>query len=463
MNMFDNMKFKDEFLEDLKEILRKKTVKSKSSINAPFGQDVAEGLNCILDISKRYGFKAVNLNNYIGYAEYGDGEEEEYVGALGHIDVVPEGSGWSQDPFDPIIKDDRIYARGSLDDKGPIMCALYALKLLKESNIKLSKKVRIIFGTNEESGTEDIKYYLQNEKPPVLCFTPDAYFPIVTSEKGILTFELVKSFKEDIRDFTIEYIKGGKKSNIVPDYCEMKIVFKNNEVIEKQFNNEDLKKKYKVSTEIKDKNVVIKASGKSSHGSTPELGNNAIRNLLMYLYDVLKCENSFIDFLKAFSNIIGYDCIGEKLGIDYFDEESGKLTVNLGIISGNNDEITMRFNVRYPVTADFENIISSIKEKAEVNNLDFEMGNHNPPLHFDKNHRLIVLLKKAYEISTGKTAELLSTSGGTYAKLMPNTVAFGPIFDKKYDLAHQKDEFIELSLLEKCIKIYARAIYELAK
>ncbi|GAA0182193.1 dipeptidase PepV [Clostridium sediminicola] len=461
MTFLEHMKFEEEFLEDLKELLKKKTIKSNSDDNAPFGHDIVDGLNCALEISRKYGFNTVNLDNYIGFAEYGEGED--YVSVLGHIDVVPEGSNWTEDPFNPIIKDGKIYARGSLDDKGPILCALYALKLIKESNIKLSKKVRIIFGTNEESGTEDIEYYLKNEKPPKLCFTPDAYFPIVTSEKGILTFEIVKKFEKELSRYTIQYIKGGKKSNIVPDYCEAKLVYDSNEKLYKEFTDDILKERYKIATHIVKNAIVIKSYGTSSHGSTPELGNNAISNMLIYLKEVLSLEDEFIDFLKAFSNIIGFDYTGEKLGINFYDEESGKLTLNLGIINGDNNEIRMRCNIRYPVMKDHKEILSNIKVKLKENNLIFQMGNHNPPLHFSKDHELVIALKKAYEESTGEVAKLLATGGGTYAKLMPNTVAFGPIFDEKYNLAHQADEFIEVSLLKKCIEIYARAIYELAK
>ncbi|SFC93863.1 dipeptidase PepV [Clostridium uliginosum] len=455
------MNFEDEFLEDLKELLRKRTVKEKEHDNAPFGYGILDGLKCALEISNKYGFNTVNLDNFIGYAEYGEGDD--YVGVLGHIDVVPQGNNWDQDPFNPIIKDGKIYARGSLDDKGPILCALYALKLIKDSNIKLSKKVRVIFGTNEESGTADIDHYLKKEKPPILCFTPDAYFPIVTSEKGILTFELIKKFQRSLNGYKIEYIRGGKKSNVVPDYCECKLIYDVDRNVVDDFKDTNLKNRYKIITNVEKNVVVIRSSGKSSHGSTPERGNNAISNMLIYLNKTLRYEDEFSIFLNEFSNIIGFDYTGEKLNINFSDEESGKLTLNLGIINGDTSEIRMRFNVRYPVKANYEKIISNIKERIQDKKFIFEMGNHNPPLHFKKDHKLVLALKKAYEESTGDVAELLSTGGGTYAKLMPNTVAFGPIFDEKHNLCHQANENIELSLLKKCIEIYARAIYELAK
>lgn len=450
-----------EFITDLKSILSVKTVKGASDKENPFGTDITEGLNCILDIANSYGFNTVNLDNYIGYAEYGEGNE--YVGVLGHIDVVPEGNGWNTNPFEPVIKDGKIFARGSIDDKGPIMAALYGLKRLKESNVNLSKKVRIIFGTNEESGTEDIDYYLKREKPPVYCFTPDGYFPIVTAEKGIFTFELVRKLNFNCGDYQIEYIKAGERSNVVPNHCQCKILHNNNNELIEALNNEELKRNYKITLEYDKNNIMLVSRGVASHGSTPELGENAISNMLLYLNKVLKSKNDFTDFLNDFANLIGHDYDGKKLGINFSDAESGKLTLNLGIIQGENQEIRMRFNIRYPVTISSDNIVKNINSSIKDTKFEFCMGNHNPPLYFPKDHKLIISLSKAYKEVTGEEVKLLSTGGGTYAKLMPNTVAFGPIFDEKDNVAHQANEYIEISLLEKCIEIYARAIYELAK
>lgn len=461
MEFIKDIEINDNFLQDLKTVLSEKTVKDVADEFNPFGKGVAKGLNCVLDIAKSYGFNTVNLDNYAGYAEFGQGDE--YVGVLGHIDVVPEGNGWNTNPFEPIIKDGKLYARGAIDDKGPIMAALYAAKQLKDSNVKLSKKVRIIFGTNEESGTEDIDYYLKKEKAPKYCFTPDAYFPIVTSEKGIFTFELVQKLENNLCGYKIDYIRGGKKSNIVPDYCECKIIHDGNSKLLQAFKDEGLKEKYRIDSEFHENHIIIISRGKASHGSTPEAGENAIANMILYLNEILDFQDSFTMFLKDFSQLIGKDYSGSKLGINFWDEESGNLTLNLGIINGNSSEIRMRFNIRYPVTVSSDSIVNNINEKIKDTNLTFHMGNHNPPLHFPKDHKMIKALKKSYEDIVGEEAELLSTGGGTYAKLMPNTVAFGALFKGSEDLAHKANEFIEISLLEKCIKIYAKAIYELAK
>ncbi|MGG7143975.1 dipeptidase PepV [Clostridium nigeriense] len=461
MNLFDNISLQDEFFQDLFKILKINTIKDEKKDAAPFGSGIKLGLECILDICKSYGFETTNLENYIGYAEYKNEDSDEYVGVLGHIDVVPVGDGWDTNPFEPVVKDGKLYARGALDDKGPLFASLYALKLLKDSGIKLSKNVRVIFGTNEESGTEDIDYYLEREKPPTLCFTPDAYFPIVTSEKGILTFEFIHKVS-DSEGYKLEYIKGGKKSNIVPDMCEVKLSFKDKEFLN-NFNNIDLNKEYKIENLVNENSIIIKVFGKSAHASTPEEGDNAACKMMEYLYKTLDFEDNFTTFLKDFNNLVGRAYNGEGLGINFEDEESGKLTMNLGIINGNSEEIRMRFNIRYPVTIDFKEIVKKVEEKVKLSTIDFVMGNHNYPLHFPKDHKLIQSLKIAYEGAFNEKARLLASGGGTYAKLMPNTVAFGPINEGEPDLAHQKNEYIELDQLKKCVETYARAIYELAK
>ena len=460
MDFLKDVDISGEFLDDLKLILEKKTLKGEADSENPFGKDISEGLKCALEIAERYGFATKNLDNYVGYAEYGCGEE--YIGVLGHLDVVPVGEGWNSDPFNPVVKDGKIFGRGTSDDKGPIFAALYALKLIKENEVKLSKKVRIIFGTNEETGTEDMDYYLKKEKPPVAGFTPDAEFPIVTSEKGILTFQLHRSFNKTQREYNVEYIKGGKRSNIVPDYCTSKITYTNKEFLE-YFKDDSLKEKYKI--EIKDDNnsLIITALGIAAHGSTPQSGDNAISNLLLYLNEVMTFEDDFTNFLRDFNSVVAKDYNGGKLGIDFQDEESGKLTLNLGIIDGDEKEVSMRFNVRYPVTIKLDDILDSIDDRLSKTEFEFKMGNHNAPLHFPKDHDLVKSLQKAYEESTGEEAKLLAMGGGTYAKLMPNIVAFGPLFEDDENLAHEVNEYIKLDTLKKCVEIYGRAIYGLAK
>ena len=214
---------KDELIQSVQNIIRIKSVEDEPKEGMPFGEGVSKSLECALEISKKLGFKVVNLDGHVGYAEYGDGEE--YVAALGHLDVVPEGDDWIYPAYGAEIHDGKIYGRGTTDDKGPIMASLYGLKVIKELGLPLSKKIRIIFGTNEETGSKDIEYYLEHEKAPVAGFTPDAEFPIINGEKGITIFDIVKTFGEKTTDgdVLVESIKGGIASNVVASLCETKL------------------------------------------------------------------------------------------------------------------------------------------------------------------------------------------------------------------------------------------------
>ncbi|MEG0480630.1 MAG: Sapep family Mn(2+)-dependent dipeptidase, partial [Clostridium sp.] len=220
----------NDLVESTRQIIRIQSVESSPKENMPFGENVQEALDYALNLSRNMGFKVVNLDNYVGYAEYGEGED--YIAVLGHLDVVPEGDGWNGNPYSGDLIDGVIYGRGAIDDKGPIMAALYGLKAIKDSGVKLSKRVRVIFGTNEETGCNDIPYYLEREKPPVMGFTPDADFPVIHGEKGLLIFDIVKDvLDEQTSTVKVVYIKGGTRENMVPDYCEAEILTEDKEDI----------------------------------------------------------------------------------------------------------------------------------------------------------------------------------------------------------------------------------------
>lgn len=188
---------RDDIIKSTQEICRIRSVESDGKEGMPFGEGVNEALEYALNLSKKLGFKTQNIDGYVGYAEYGEGED--YVAVLGHLDIVPEGDGWIYPPYEAQIHDGKIYARGAVDDKGPIIAALYGLYAIKELGLKLNKKVRIIYGTNEETGCSDMQYYLKKEKSPVLGFTPDSDFPLIFAEKGITIFDIVKEFRKSLK------------------------------------------------------------------------------------------------------------------------------------------------------------------------------------------------------------------------------------------------------------------------
>lgn len=465
MNLINSKidEMKEDLIESVQSIIKIKSVEGKPREGMPFGEGVSKSLEHALNISKKLGFKVVNLDGHVGYAEYGDGEE--YVAALGHLDVVPEGGDWIYPPYGAEIHDGKIYGRGTTDDKGPIIASLYGLKAIKDSGLPISKRIRIIFGTNEETGSKDIEYYLEREKAPVAGFTPDAEFPIINGEKGITIFDIVKAFGEEKvpGNVCVESIKGGIASNVVASLCETKLktkeVDKVCELIEKVAKENNIKFELSYSND----EIDLKVFGVSAHGSTPEKGINAIMQTVKILSELDLTQKDIKDFIKFLNDNIGEDVYGEKFGIFLEDEASGKLSFNVGVIDLNDKEGRVTLNLRYPVTKTLEDMMKPFNERISGKGIEIENFEHQEPLYFSADHSLIKTLQKVYKEETGKEGELISIGGGTYAKEMPNTVAFGPIFPGEPDVIHKPNEYIKIDDLILISKIYAKALYELAK
>jgi succinyl-diaminopimelate desuccinylase len=456
----DNMK--SDIIKSTQELVRIKSVAGEAKDGMPFGEDPTKALSYCLELCNKLGFKTVNMDNYIGYAEYGDGEE--YVAVLGHVDVVPEGDGWIHEPYGADIEDGKIYGRGTMDDKGPIIASIYGLKAIKDLNLKLSKKIRIIFGTNEESGSgEEIEYYFRTEKPPVSGFTPDGEYPIINGEKGLTIFDLVQSLDNNEAESTIKYIKGGQKANMVPDYCEAGILINDQNIVVNLANEFKYRTGYDIRIEPEDEVVVVKSFGMSAHGSLPHSGKNAIMQLFEFLGELPLGNSDIMNFIKFMNKYIGMEVHGESFGVGLQDEVSGKLSFNVGVISVKDNFARMTLNLRYPVTCTYEDMINGINSTIKGTKIRVENMEHQKPLYFPKDHDTIKVLSRVYEELMGEKAELLSIGGGTYAKEMPNIVAFGPIFPGEPDLDHQPNEYIKVEHLIKNSKIYAHAMYELAR
>lgn len=454
---------KDELVKSVQEVVRIKSVQSEPMPGMPYGEGVGRALETALKIAENLGFKTKNVDGYVGYAEYGDGNE--IVGVLGHLDVVPEGDGWLYPPYGAEIHDGKIYGRGTLDDKGPIIAALFGLKAIKEAGLKLTKRVRILFGTNEETGSNEIEHYLKHEEAPSIGFTPDAQYPIIYAEKGITMFNVVMDFEKKPSDFVVRYIRGGQRPNMVPDYCECGLEIKDEkmqkDVIDKL--DEFVKNTgYDIKLEQKQGMFILKSTGLSAHGSLPHLGKNAIMQLFMFL-DMLDMEDSDVKkYIHFFAQNVGMETDGKTFGV-YLKDDTGELTFNVGTIDLNEDMGSIGLNIRYPVTFKFDDMMKPFEDKIKPHGIRVENMMHQPPLYFPPNHPLIKALSKVYEEQTGQKAELLAIGGGTYAKEMKNIVAFGPIFPGKPDLDHQANEYIEIEDLILNAKIYGHAIYELAK
>jgi succinyl-diaminopimelate desuccinylase len=447
----------DKLISDTKKILRIKSILTDEKPDMPFGEGINNALLEALNIGNQLGFKTKNLNGYAGYIEWGQGEE--IVGVLGHLDVVPEGDGWTYPPYGAEIHNGRIYARGALDDKGPIMASLYGMYALKETGFHPKKRIRIILGTNEETGSADVEYYLKHEEKPTIGFTPDASFPLIFAEKGLTVFNITKSLNS--KDGSVIYIKGGQRANMVPDYCEIGIRGHNKGELTKKIDTYAKIHNFKLKYEAKDELLILKSYGQSAHGSTPELGKNAIMQALMFLHDAHVCSGDIKEAVTFLAENIGLETRGESFGVCLQDEVSGYLSFNVGTIDMDEKRITLSLNLRYPVTKGLEDMIKPFEEKLKPSGFIVKDLEHQAPLYFPRDHKLIKILSKVYEEQTGEKAELLAIGGGTYAKEMPNIAAFGPVFPGKPDLDHQPDECIEIDDLVKITQIYAHAIKEL--
>jgi succinyl-diaminopimelate desuccinylase len=412
--------------------------------------------------------KTENFGGYAGHAEYGEGEEA--IAILVHMDVVPEGSGWSHDPYGGEVIDGRIYGRGTSDDKGPAVAAIYGLKAVMESGEKFNRKVRIIIGCDEESGRwACMEHYFKHNEMPVCGFSPDADFPIINSEKGILIFHLEKEFEKveecSCGALVIKRIEGGNKVNMVPDYCECELEMKRDYVDRIQKTIEYMKEKNnaKLEADFKGESCIIKSYGISAHGSTPEKGVNAISQLIHYLCKLplrVSEQTAYINFLDEH---IGMETDGTSFGVAMSDEVSGKLVFNLGTINVTEEKGSIGINVRYPVTKTSSDVYDVIREKIVPAGIKLIVGDGKDPLYVPADNFMVKALQKVYEDVTGEKAVLISIGGGTYARAIKNAVAFCPLFPGREETAHQRDEYMEVEDLVKSTKIYAEAIYELVK
>lgn len=457
-------KRKDAMIHDAQRFLQIKSVWEEETAKegAPFGEGVAKALSFMLDKGKAEGFTAKNLEGYAGHLEMGQGEE--LIGILCHVDVVPEGDGWTTPAYSADIRDGKIFARGAIDDKGPTMAAYYAMKIVKELGLPLSKRVRMILGTDEESNWKCVDHYFKNEEMPTMGFAPDADFPIINAEKGISDIQVVQNEVETTGgDYELVSFSSGRRLNMVPDFAEAVLTGENGKKLASRYEQYIQKIGKKGTAKIEGSLVTLQAEGISAHGSTPEKGENAGLLLAHFLTTVL-LDGQGAAFASFAHETFTGDTLGEKAGIAYEDEISGPLTVNVGRLSYTKAEGgNLGLNVRYPVTTNFEETVQKLKDYASSKGFQVAKYSNSRPHHVDKEHTLIRTLQRVYEEQTGEKAELLAIGGGTYARSLQAGVAFGPLFPGKEELAHQKDEYIEIEDLVKATAIYAQAIYELAK
>ncbi|SCC18219.1 succinyl-diaminopimelate desuccinylase [Fictibacillus enclensis] len=455
-------KRKDSFLNDTQGLLQIRSVldEGNATKNAPFGPDIAAALEYMLSLGEDAGMAVKNVDGYAGHIEMGAGEE--LIAVLGHLDVVPEGDGWTVDPYGGEIKDGKIFARGAIDDKGPTMAAWYGMKIIKELNLPLSKRVRLILGTDEESQWRCVDHYFKHEEMPAAGFAPDADFPIIHAEKGMMNVTMKQEVvtKEEESEAVLHSFQSGLRLNMVPDRAEAHLITA--EKWEDRF--QDFLNENHLTGGIEEEGDMQRfyLTGKSAHGSTPEFGVNAGFMLASFLSQ-LSLDHQGLSFLHFIKEHL-MDSSGDKLGIKVEDEVSGMLTVNPGVFNYHKEDGgSLGLNIRYPVTHSGNTVMEILGKLAEREGFTIDVTKHTTPHFVDEQHTVVQTLKKVYEEQTGHSGKPIAIGGGTYARSLEAGVAFGALFPGREDVAHQKDEYMFLEDLFSAAAIYAEAIYELAK
>ncbi len=459
-------KYRDVIVEHIQSLVRIRSVEETPEEGMPFGRGPYEALDYMLSIGAELGFSVKNYDGYAGHIEYGEScsNGDGYIGVLVHVDVVPEGEGWTIPPYEARIVDGKIYGRGAYDDKGACVAVLYALKALKDSGYMPRKKIRIIVGANEETGMQGIPYYLSRESEPESAFSPDAPFPVIYGEKGILdvSFHLPAGTGNT---GSVTAISGGKSAKYVPAACSVRLKVDSERMNTAIKTLDELEHKFQSSYSYDETHheMSVTIFGREAYGTEPQKGKNAIAGMMLFL-EQLGCEIGIMtSFIREFNRAISFDTNGAGLGCDFNDDISTPLTFNVGHLDYSGGELRMKAHIRYPITASHEKIIDAINKNFQVPGIRISIDRHSAAHLVNRDSLLVKTLMEIYREATGQSdAEPITMTGGTYARTLKNAVAFGPLFPSEEQVAHSPDEYLNINSIMKAAKIYAEAMYILS-
>lgn len=418
-------KYLNDTVKTIQELIRIDSTNQPAEEGMPFGKGAARALQAFLSCAAAMGFETRNYDNYVGEVLFGEGEP---FAILAHLDVVPAGSGWTHAPFGGEIENGKLYGRGAMDDKGPAVVCLYALKALKDEGFQPRKTIKLIVGCNEECGWGCIDHYKQCAEMPKVGFTPDADFPVIYAEKGILHVKFY--FPVENAPFTALY--GGKGVNMVCDEAFA------------QCDKTEGAERYSLRVE----DGLLVSRGVSAHGSTPEKGRNALEPLFAYF------ARTNEDMRRA-HEILFEDIFGLK----NFADETGRLTMSPDIANYGDGILSVCVDIRYPATLPLQAVLDVLNKTG----VRYEEIHHQSALFNPKDSFLIQTLQRVYNEATGERAEPIAIGGGTYARALECGAGFGPQLCGEPVTIHQKDEYISIPHVKFLLNLYRRAAEELTK
>ena len=461
--MIDNfLEFLDlheaELVNDIFTLCRVNSERTEAQDGAPYGIGPKKALETALELAKSYGFSAEICGDRVLRVELGAGEPE--LAILAHLDVVPAGEGWTKcKPYEPVREGDMLYGRGVSDDKGPAVASLYSLRAVKELGIKLNKKVQLLLGSCEETGSDDIEWYMKNYKMPPMVFTPDGDFPLVNIEKGRAAVRVYASRGEAPSGVYVKKLSGGTVANAVPGAASCGVVGSSLEAVEKAISELNVDGVKFFANVCKHGNVHITAEGVAAHASLPENGKNAVCALLKLVSMLDLAPSAGNNALVALAEAIPFgDYNGYEFGGFCEDEESGKLTVNLGIIKYAFDTgLEAVVDMRIPVCGNGEMIAAALCEKL-AGKANIDILSLSQPHCVPEDSKFVTELLKIYESYTGLEGRAMAIGGGTYVHDIEGGVAFGCTFPGRNPRMHEPDENMPVSDLLISSAMFAKAI-----
>lgn len=459
---------KEEMIKDLIGLINIKSFREEEKPGMPYGEGPYNALMAWKKLLEEEGFATKVYDNKILSGDLTN--IKRGLDILVHTDTVPaEENKWTVcNPFCGTLVEDRVYGRGSIDDKGPGIAAFYAMKCVRDLGIKLKKNVRLVIGSDEECGSGDLPCYIKAEGEAEMTFTPDADFPVINTEKGRVQGCIKRRFCTNDKE-SIKYIKAGSALNVIPEISEARISNIDKKTVLSVANrlfSESEGKKSSVTVsldELENRDIKIVLTGKGGHGAFPENCENSLTAMLLLLsrlpYDI---ETDNVRTIKALSRMFPHgDYLGKALGIDKYDEISKYTTCSLDVISVGKEELKASFDTRLSIVSTKEETVNVLKNTFEGNGFDIDKMDYVLPHHVDENSEFVQTLLSVYEEFTGTKGYALSTGGGTYVHDLERGVAFGCEMEGIDNNMHGNDEFITLNQLLLSAKIFAQAIIKL--
>lgn len=454
----------DHIVADTRKLISYPSVYAQSDDpSCPFGAAINDALEEVISMARGMGFKAENYDGYMGVVDYGEGGD--MVGMIAHIDVVPATGEWLADPFGGAILDGKLYGRGSLDDKGPLVAALYAMKAIKESALPLSNRLRFLIGTDEESGFRCIRHYLQKEKGPDYGFSPDGEFPVIYGEKGIYRFAVEGDWPEPPGGgLRVSSFAGGDRVNVIAEKACAALTGNPAELEQAETVLRSCAEAADLGIERRGNQLLLTATGLAAHSSLPWFGKNAINILLRALHALPLPQVGPHAYLNALHDLFADGHSGKWMGVaNAGDEEFSPLTLSIGVLTGKKGHGRAIVDLRYPNLHDHDKLREKFLARCAEHGLKASVTQDKPGLYIPRDNRLVSKLLQAYREVSGRREEPKTIGGGTYCRALRNFVAFGPLFPGEREIAHEKNEYISLENLLLCSRIYTQALYSLLK